>query len=63
MWILVTSSWTKIDATVVTALYGIALILTGVLSWEDVKGERTGWIFSYGTEARCAWALHSMKPA
>src|SRR5580698_8481345 len=39
----VTSSWTKIDVAITALLSASALILTGVLSWEDVKGERSGW--------------------
>ena len=35
--------WTKIDFTV-TALFGaLAVLVTGVLSWDDVKGERAAW--------------------
>ncbi|MGA3202812.1 MAG: DASS family sodium-coupled anion symporter, partial [Bryobacteraceae bacterium] len=56
----VTSSWTKIDVAVTALLGAIALILTGVLSWEDVKGERTGWdIFIwYGGLLRLGTALN-----
>jgi DASS family divalent anion:Na+ symporter len=56
----VTSSWTKIDVTVTALIGGIVLILTGVLSWEDVKGERTGWdIFIwYGGLLRLGTALN-----
>jgi DASS family divalent anion:Na+ symporter len=39
----VSSSWTKIDITVTALLGGALLIITGVLSWEDVKGERAAW--------------------
>ena len=55
-----TSSWTKIDITV-TALGGaLLLILTGVLSWEDVKSERAAWdIFVwYGGLIRLSLALN-----
>jgi len=38
-----TSSWTKIDITVTALLGAMFLIVTGVLTWEDVKSERTGW--------------------
>ncbi len=41
LWI--SSSWTKIDITAVALLGGTLLLLTGVLSWEDVKGERAAW--------------------
>jgi DASS family divalent anion:Na+ symporter len=55
-----TSSWTHIDITV-TALGGaLLLILTGVLSWEDVKSERAAWdIFVwYGGLIRLSLALN-----
>ena len=38
-----TSSWTGIDITVTALCGALVLILTGVLSWEDVKGDRAGW--------------------
>jgi DASS family divalent anion:Na+ symporter len=39
----VTAAWNKIDITV-TALLGILVLLfTGVLSWEDIKGEKAAW--------------------
>jgi divalent anion:Na+ symporter, DASS family len=39
----VTASWTKINITV-TALLGILVLLfTGILSWEDIKGEKAAW--------------------
>ena len=55
-----TSSWTKIDITVTALFGGLALILTGVLSWEDVKGERAAWdIFVwYGGLIRLSLALN-----
>lgn len=55
-----TSSWSKIDITVTALCGGIALIVTGVLSWEDVKGERAGWdIFVwYGGLIRLSQALN-----
>ena len=56
----VTSSWTKIDVTVTALLGAVALILTGALSWEDVKGERAAWdIFIwYGGLVRLGTALN-----
>lgn len=56
----VTSSWTKIDVTVTALLGAVALILTGALSWEDVKGERAAWdIFIwYGGLVRLGTALY-----
>jgi divalent anion:Na+ symporter, DASS family len=38
-----TTGWTKIDATVV-AFIGVAImVVTGVLSWNDVLGEKAAW--------------------
>lgn len=55
-----TSSWSKIDITVTALLGGITLIITGVLSWEDVKGERAAWdIFVwYGGLIRLSMGLN-----
>lgn len=56
----VTSGWHKIDITV-TALFGCAaLLLTGVLTWDDVKAEKTAWdIFIwYGGLLRLGKALN-----
>ena len=56
-----TSSFTKLDITV-TALLGVmVLMLTGVLNWDDVKNERTGWdIFVwYGGLIRLSEALNT----
>ena len=39
----VSSSWTKIDITVTALLGGALLLLTGILSWEDIKSERAAW--------------------
>ena len=58
MW--VTSEWHKIDITV-TALMGCTvLILTGILSWEDVRSEKAAWdIFIwYGGLVRLGRALN-----
>jgi len=55
-----TSSQTKIDITVTALLGALFLIVTGVLSWEDVKNERIGWdIFVwYGGMIRLSQALN-----
>ncbi|MBX5495998.1 MAG: DASS family sodium-coupled anion symporter [Bryobacteraceae bacterium] len=56
----VTSGWHGIDITV-SALFGsVALLLTGVLTWEDVKSERAAWdIFVwYGGLLRLGKALN-----
>jgi DASS family divalent anion:Na+ symporter len=55
-----TSSWTKIDITVIALLGGLTLMVTGVLNWEDVKGERAAWdIFIwYGGLLRLGSALN-----
>ena len=46
----VTSAVHGVDITVTALLGSVALLLTGVLSWEDVKSERTAWdiFFWYG---------------
>jgi len=56
-----TSSYTKVDITVTALLGALVLLLTGVLSWDDVKNERTGWdIFVwYGGLIRLSEALNS----
>ena len=41
MW--ATSDIHKIDITVTALLGSVALLLTGVLTWEDVKSERAAW--------------------
>jgi len=55
----VTSSATKIDVAVTALLGAVVLIVTGVLDWEDVKGDRTSWdIFIwYGGLVRLGTAL------
>jgi DASS family divalent anion:Na+ symporter len=61
MWI--TSDIHKVDITL-TALFGsVALLITNVLSWEDVKSERAGWdIFVwYGGLLMLGKALNDTK--
>jgi DASS family divalent anion:Na+ symporter len=55
----VTSSWHKVDITVTALLGSAALLLFGVLKWEDVKSERAAWdIFIwYGGLLRLGKAL------
>jgi DASS family divalent anion:Na+ symporter len=55
-----TSSWNKIDITVTALAGALFLIVSGVLSWEDVKSERAGWdIFVwYGGMIRLSQALN-----
>jgi len=55
-----TSSWHKLDITVTALLGSGLLLLTGVLRWEDVKGERAAWdIFIwYGGLLRLGRALN-----
>ncbi len=52
-------SWTKIDVTVTALGGGMFLLITGVLSWEDVKGERAAWdlFIWYGGLVRLGSAL------
>jgi DASS family divalent anion:Na+ symporter len=58
LWI--SSSWTNIDITLTALLGGLALLLTGVLTWEDMKSERIAWdIFIwYGGLVRLGTALN-----
>ncbi len=55
-----TSSWTKLDITVAALCGCAALLLAGVLAWQDVTGERAAWdIFIwYGGLLRLGKALH-----
>ncbi len=39
----VTASWNGINITVTALLGVIVLLLTGILSWEDIKGEKAAW--------------------
>ena len=41
MW--VASSWTGFDITLTALLGGVALLLTGVITWEDMKSDRNAW--------------------
>jgi DASS family divalent anion:Na+ symporter len=41
MW--VSSQWHKVDITVTAMMGSCALLVTGVLNWEDVKNERSAW--------------------
>jgi DASS family divalent anion:Na+ symporter len=54
------SAQTGIDITVTALLGVVVLLLTGVLTWDDIKGERTGWdIFVwYGGMLRLGQALN-----
>lgn len=58
MW--VTSGITKVDVAVPALMGAVFLIMTGVLSWEDVRGEKTAWdIFIwYGGLVRLGSALN-----
>jgi DASS family divalent anion:Na+ symporter len=55
-----TSTVTKIDITVTALAGATVLIVTGVLDWEDIKGERAAWdIFIwYGGLIRLSLALN-----
>ncbi|HZT37930.1 MAG TPA: DASS family sodium-coupled anion symporter [Bryobacteraceae bacterium] len=56
----VTSGWHGIDITVIALGGSVALLVMGVLDWEDVKGEKAAWeIFIwYGGLLRLGRALH-----
>jgi divalent anion:Na+ symporter, DASS family len=56
----VTSGWHGVDITVIALAGSVVLLLTGVLDWEDVKGEKAAWdIFIwYGGLLRLGKALH-----
>jgi DASS family divalent anion:Na+ symporter len=56
----VTSGWHGVDITITALLGSTALLLTGVLTWEDVKTERAAWdIFVwYGGLLRLGKALN-----
>lgn len=56
----VTSSWHGIDITVTALAGACALLVTGVLDWEDVKNERAGWdlFVWYGGLLRLGKALN-----
>lgn len=56
----VTSGWHGFDITVTALLGSVALLLTGVLRWEDVKSEKAAWdIFIwYGGLLRLGKALN-----
>lgn len=58
MW--VTSSWHGIDITITALLGALALLLTGVITWDDVKREQAAWdIFIwYGGLLRLGKALN-----
>lgn len=58
LWI--TSDWNGLDVAVAALFGSVALLLTGVLSWEDVKAERSAWdIFIwYGGLLRLGKALN-----
>ena len=59
----ITSGWHKLDITV-TALVGCtALLLTGVLTWEDVRSEKVAWemFIWYGGLVMMGKALNEAK--
>lgn len=58
-----TSSWTGLDITVAALVGSAALLIGGILSWQDVCGERAAWdIFIwYGGLLRLGKALHEHR--
>jgi DASS family divalent anion:Na+ symporter len=54
-----TSSTTHIDITITALLGGVTLLLTGVIDWEDIKGEKAAWdlFIWYGGVLRLGAAL------
>jgi len=56
----ITSGLHKVDVAVVALLGSCALLLTGVLSWDDVKNEKTAWdlFIWYGGLLRLGKALN-----
>ena len=58
-----TSAWHGLDITTPALLGTIALLFTGVLTWEDIKTERSGWdIFIwYGGLVMLGKALNEAK--
>jgi len=59
----ITSGWHKVDITI-TALIGcMALLFTGVLTWEDVKSEKAAWdlFLWYGGLVMMGKALNDAK--
>jgi DASS family divalent anion:Na+ symporter len=55
----VTSGWHKVDITITALLGSSALLVMGVLKWEDVKSERAAWdiLIWYGGLLRLGKAL------
>ena len=53
-WVTSRTSW-GFDITVTALLGCMVLLLTGVLTWEDIRGEKAGWGSSSGTAACIAW--------
>ena len=58
MW--ATAGWHGVDITVTALVGAAALLLTGVLSWEEVRAERTAWdmFIWYGGLVRLGKALN-----
>jgi len=56
----VTSSWHRLDISLTALLGASALLLTGILTWEDIKNDRAAWdIFIwYGGLLMMGKALH-----
>lgn len=59
----ITSGWHKVDITVTALIGSMALLLTGVLTWEDVKSEKIAWdlFIWYGGLVMMGKALNEAK--
>ncbi len=59
----ITSGWHRLDITVTALTGSMALLLTGVLTWEDVKSEKAAWdmFIWYGGLVMMGKALNEAK--
>ncbi len=59
----ITAGWHKMDITVTALIGSMALLLTGVLTWEDVRSEKAAWemFIWYGGLVMMGKALNEAK--